>query len=89
VGRQGLEPWTYGLKELEGDQGSQIVECGVGQVVGHLAARANAALAALDAGDPFARDMLERVLGDMAEEVNRASSDGSRDVDSGSDLEAD
>lgn len=66
VGRQGLEPWTYGLKERSGAEWIRGLIDRIGQAGGQFAARARAALAAHDAGDPFASAMLARLLEEIA-----------------------
>lgn len=75
VGRQGLEPWTYGLKALLGAEQSHELTPEVANYVATLRKRAHAALAAVDAGDPFAGAMLARLLEDLA----RAHSTHDRD----------
>jgi integrase len=65
VGRQGLEPWTYGLKEPPEAVILRALVAAGGQGGGQVADRARAALAAHAAGDPFAAAMLVRLLEEL------------------------
>ena len=62
MGRQGLEPWTYGLKAPSDPEQIREVTGRVGHLVGHeiqrLAARAKVVLAAMEAGDPIAYELM-------------------------------
>jgi integrase len=79
VGRQGLEPWTYGLKAPDDPEQLQALVAPLGSMAGQLAARARAALAAFEAGDPFAPAMLAALLDEVlsAPDAKREDASGS------------
>jgi hypothetical protein len=78
VGRQGLEPWTYGLKAPRQAEQFPELTAKLGQLLGQsstaaplappaaLAARARVVVAAIEAGDPIAYSLMVPLAGELA-----------------------